>query len=75
MAGLDIGHTGGVELNYIGAVGNESDGSGDGLLIDERLHPLRDLGKNFLVHSRSFGARGFGVGLSEGGTGEEQQEE
>jgi hypothetical protein len=75
MAGLDIGHASGVELNYVGAVGNERNGSGDGLLIDERLHPLRDLGENFLVQTRDFGARGFGVGLSEGGSGEEQQEE
>jgi hypothetical protein len=61
MAGLNIGHAGGVELNYVGAVGNESDGSGDGLLIDEGLYPLRDLGELFLVDPRSSGARGFGV--------------
>jgi hypothetical protein len=60
MASLYIGHAGGVELNYIGAVGNERHGSGNGLLVDEGLHPLRDLGENFLVDTR-LGARGLGV--------------
>jgi hypothetical protein len=55
MTGFNIGHAGSVKLNHIGTVGNERYGSGNGLLIDEGLHPLRDLGKNFLVDTSGFG--------------------
>ena len=72
MASFDIGHAGRVEFNDLAAVGHKSDGSGDRLLIDERLHPLPDLRENLLIH-----ACRFGVGLSEdgGSKGNQQQGE
>jgi len=42
-------------------VGHKGNRTGDGLPVDERLHPLRDLRKNFLIHAGSFGA-GLGAG-------------
>ena len=54
MAGFDIGHAGRVELHDVAAVGDKGNGAGDGLLIDERLHPLRDLRQNFLIHAGGF---------------------
>ena len=61
MASFNIGHAARIELDDVVAMGHKSNGSGNGLLIDKRLHALRDLREDVLIHARS-----FGVGLSHG---------
>ena len=56
MSGCYIGHAGRIELHHVAAVGHKGNGSGDNLLIDERLHPPRDLRQNFLIHAGCFSA-------------------
>ena len=61
VAGFHIGHAGRVELHDVVTVGHQGHGSGDGLAVDKRFHPLRDFRENVLVHTGS-----FAVGLSYG---------
>ena len=51
MASFHISHAGSVKLHDVAAMGDKRNCPGDCLPIDERLHPLRNLRKDFLIHA------------------------